>query len=153
MGATILSQGLEHVKSDNSDWWNVGKGLQTGNQVTVIWLMSSTFTMQIQVLTKSTFLCVIQLHRSNYECTVLRVISAVKEKHSELAENVIILPNSATVHSADSVNNFLHYWGWEVLQHPSYSPDLSPCDYDLIPKLKQPLCGKWLPGGHDSSTD
>jgi len=32
----ILSQVLEHVKSDNSDWWNLGKGLQTGTQVTVI---------------------------------------------------------------------------------------------------------------------
>ncbi|KDR21756.1 hypothetical protein L798_02699 [Zootermopsis nevadensis] len=29
---------------------------------------------------------------------------------------------------------------WEVLYHPPHSPDLSPCDCDLIPKLKQPLC-------------
>ena len=28
-------------------------------------------------------------------------------------------------------------WGWEVLYHPPppYSPDMSPCDYDLIPKM------------------
>ena len=25
---------------------------------------------------------------------------------------------------------------------PPYSPDLSPCDYDLIPKLKAPLRGQ-----------
>ena len=30
-------------------------------------------------------------------------------------------------------------WRWEVLEHPPYSPDLSPCDYDLISKLKAPL--------------
>ena len=30
---------------------------------------------------------------------------------------------------------------WEVLEHPPYPPDLSPCDYDLIPKLKAPLRG------------
>lgn len=53
---TILSEGLEHVKFDNSDWWNLGKGLQNGIQLTVIWMMSFTFTMQTQGLTKSMLL-------------------------------------------------------------------------------------------------
>ena len=26
-------------------------------------------------------------------------------------------------------------WGWEVLYHSPYSPDFSPCDYDLILKM------------------
>ena len=26
-----------------------------------------------------------------------------------------------------------------MLFHPPHSPDLSPCEYDLIPKLKEPL--------------
>jgi hypothetical protein len=25
---------------------------------------------------------------------------------------------------------------------PAYSPDMSPPDFDLFPKLKKPLCGK-----------
>ena len=29
-----------------------------------------------------------------------------------------------------------------VLHHPPYSPDLSPCDYFLFPKLKLPLKGR-----------
>jgi len=29
-----------------------------------------------------------------------------------------------------------------VLNHPSYSPDLYPCDYFLFPKLKLPLKGR-----------
>ncbi len=29
----------------------------------------------------------------------------------------------------------------ETLHHPSYSLDLSPPDFDLFPKLKEPLCG------------
>ncbi|PNF34053.1 hypothetical protein B7P43_G01170, partial [Cryptotermes secundus] len=28
-----------------------------------------------------------------------------------------------------------------LLYHPPYSPDLSPCDFDLIPKMKEPLRG------------
>ncbi len=33
-------------------------------------------------------------------------------------------------------------WGIELLAHPSYSPDLAPCDFALFPKLKQDLCGR-----------
>jgi hypothetical protein len=29
-----------------------------------------------------------------------------------------------------------------MLNHPPYSPDLSPCDYFLFPKLKLPLKGR-----------
>ena len=29
-----------------------------------------------------------------------------------------------------------------MLYHPLYSPDISPCDYDLIPKMKMPMRGK-----------
>ncbi|KDR12840.1 hypothetical protein L798_13263, partial [Zootermopsis nevadensis] len=40
------------------------------------------------------------------------------------------------------VKKLLRRRRWEVLHHPPYSPDLSPCDYNLIPKLQQPLRGK-----------
>ena len=29
-----------------------------------------------------------------------------------------------------------------ALSPPPYSPDISPCDYDLIPKMKMPMRGK-----------
>jgi histone-lysine N-methyltransferase SETMAR len=32
-------------------------------------------------------------------------------------------------------------YGWQVLPHPPYSPDMNPPN-DLLPKLKKPLCGK-----------
>jgi len=40
------------------------------------------------------------------------------------------------------VNQLLARWQWEVLYHPPYSPDISPCDFDLIPKVKEPLRGR-----------
>ena len=30
----------------------------------------------------------------------------------------------------------------EELEHPPYSPNISPCDFDLIPKIKEPLRGR-----------
>ena len=41
--------------------------------------------------------------------------------------------------NAHSVADLYRHWGWEVVFHPPHSPDLSPWDYDLIPKLKEPL--------------
>ena len=36
----------------------------------------------------------------------------------------------------------LEKYGWQVSPHSPYSPDMSPTDFDLFPKLKKPLCGK-----------
>ncbi|KAJ8877386.1 hypothetical protein PR048_021840 [Dryococelus australis] len=43
-------------------------------------------------------------------------------------------------------------WGWEVLPQPSYSPELSPCDYDLISEVKRPLRGKRFANNQDIVT-
>ena len=33
----------------------------------------------------------------------------------------------------------LRRWQWEILEHPPYSSDMSPCDYNLFVKVKEPL--------------
>ena len=53
---------------------------------------------------------------------------AVRKMHSELVQNIIIICGNATVCSADTVEVVFLCRGWEVLQHPSYFPDLGPCD-------------------------
>ena len=65
---------------------------------------------------------------------------AVRCKGPQL-QNVIILNDNATPYKAICVKDLLRRWRWKVPEHPPYSPDLSPCDYDLIPKLKPPLRG------------
>ena len=37
--------------------------------------------------------------------------------------------------------DLLRRWQWQILEHPPYSPDMSPCDYDLFAKVKEPLRG------------
>ena len=65
---------------------------------------------------------------------------ALRRKHPHFLQNPpIILQDNARVHTAHPITDLYHHWGWEVLFHPPYSPDLSPCDYDLIPKMKEPL--------------
>ena len=53
-----------------------------------------------------------------------------------------LLPDNAPVHRAVIVQEFLARKQVCVLHHPPYSPDLSPCDYFLFPRLKLPLKGR-----------
>ena len=57
-------------------------------------------------------------------------------------------PNNARPHAAALTQNLLHEFGWEVLDHPPYSPDLAPSDYHLFTDLK-----KWLGGQRFDSND
>jgi len=66
-----------------------------------------------------------------------------KKRPHFLGENTpIILHDNARPHVTGVVNQLLARWQWEVLYHPPYSPDISPCDFDLIPKVKEPLRGR-----------
>jgi transposase len=55
---------------------------------------------------------------------------------------VLILHDNARPHASDAVSEILEKYGWQVLPHPPYSPDMSPPDFDLFSKLKKPLRGK-----------
>ncbi|KAJ4438703.1 hypothetical protein ANN_14650 [Periplaneta americana] len=67
---------------------------------------------------------------------------ALRRKRRHLGvQNPIILHDNAKSHTAAAVKDLLHHWQWEILEHPPYSPDMSPCDYDLFAKVKEPLRG------------
>ena len=54
----------------------------------------------------------------------------------------VFLHDNVPLHRAVAVQEFLARKQVCVLHHPSYSPDLSPCDYFIFPKLKLPLKGR-----------
>jgi transposase len=58
-----------------------------------------------------------------------------------LTTNPIILHDNARAHTANVVTDLLRLWRLEILEQPPYSPDMSPCDYDLFTKMKEPLRG------------
>ena len=53
----------------------------------------------------------------------------------------LIIHDNATLHKAAIVKAIFKEYHCKVLKHMSYSPDLSPPDYDLFPKLKELLQG------------
>ena len=58
------------------------------------------------------------------------------------AAGVLILHDNAQPHATVAVSEMLEKYGWQVPPDPSYSPDMSPPDFDLFPNLKKPLRGK-----------
>jgi len=44
--------------------------------------------------------------------------------------------------ASGAVSEILEKYGWQVLPHPPYSPDMSSPAFDLFPKLKKPLRGE-----------
>ena len=51
------------------------------------------------------------------------------------------MPLNARSHTAAAVTDLLYRWQWEILEHLLYLHDVSPCDYDLFAKVKEPLQG------------
>ena len=52
-----------------------------------------------------------------------------------------LLHDNAPAHKFATVQEYLREFGLDVLDHPPYSPDLSPCDFWLFPRLKEMLAG------------
>ena len=50
-----------------------------------------------------------------------------------------LLHDNAPAHKSATVQEYLKESGLDVLDHPPYSPDLSPCDFWLFPRLKEML--------------
>jgi histone-lysine N-methyltransferase SETMAR len=60
----------------------------------------------------------------------------VDDDHSQL-----LIRLTLSAHASCAVSEILEKYGWQVLPHPPYSPDMSPPDF-LFQNLKKPLCGK-----------
>ena len=62
-----------------------------------------------------------------------------KKRPSKGWPGVHLLHDNACSHKCEVVKSFLASGKVKVLNHPPYSPDLSPCDFFLFPKLKKIL--------------
>ena len=74
------------------------------------------------------------------------VLNKVKEFYNKKPPSkgwsgVHLFHDNASSHKCEVVKSFLASEKMKVLNHPPYSPDLSPCDFFLFPRLKKMLSG------------
>ena len=60
---------------------------------------------------------------------------------------------NARPHASGAVSEILENYGWQVLPHPPYSPDMSLPAFHLFPKLKKPLRGKRFRSNEEVSNE
>ena len=70
-------------------------------------------------------------------CTVESEIVLQKKLPSKGWSGVHLYHDNASSHKSVVVKIFLASKKVKVLNHPPYSPDLSPCDFVLFPRLKE----------------
>ena len=76
-----------------------------------------------------------------------------KNRPQLLLAGPVILHDNACLHIADVVTENLQDYGWEMLPHVHYSPDMSLPDFDLFSKLKEPIRGCRFSSLKELSTD
>ena len=77
---------------------------------------------------------------------------AIKSKRpGMLSDEIILLNDNARLHTTNLVRDKLQRFDWETLQHPPYSPDLSPCDFYVFGDLKKDIRGRWFTFGRGSA--
>ena len=79
-----------------------------------------------------------------YYAKLLRELrQAIKSKRpGKLTKGVLLHQDNAPAHKSLVAMSAVHDYGFELIDHPSYSPDLAPSDYFLFPNLKKHLAGK-----------
>jgi len=81
------------------------------------------------------------VNKHYYREVLERLRKRVHRVWPEIADTWMLHHDNAPCHTAISVNEFLAEKGISVVLQPPYSPDLSPCDFFLFPKLKFHLKG------------
>ena len=78
-----------------------------------------------------------------YRNSVLKKVKEFynKKRPSKGRSGVHLLHNNVFYHKCGVVKSFLASEKMKVLNHPPYSPDLSPCYFFLFPRLKKMLSG------------
>jgi hypothetical protein len=68
-----------------------------------------------------------------------------KDRPDLLEDGPVILHDKARPHLGKVVIELLSKYEWEMLPHVPYSPDMSPPDFDLFHKIKEPMRGHCFP--------
>ena len=73
--------------------------------------------------------------------TLTNLLVTIRNDQAKEWSEVHLLHNNASSHKFEVVKSFLASEKMKILNHPPYSPDLSPCGFFLFPRLKKMLSG------------
>ncbi|GFS73022.1 histone-lysine N-methyltransferase SETMAR [Trichonephila clavipes] len=82
------------------------------------------------------------INADRYCETLNKLRRAIQNKRrGMLTKGVRFHHDNARPHTANRTTALVERFGWEMVSHPPYSPDLAPSDFHLFPELKKNLGG------------
>ena len=94
----------------------------------------------------SILITLIQEKQSQQHVTLLPYPTCDKpsdnRRRGKLTRGILFHHDNAPAHRSCECVSALSQHGFEILPHPPYSPDLSPCDFHLFPQIKRQLKGR-----------
>lgn len=83
------------------------------------------------------------INKDVYCETLKKLRRAIQNKRrGMLTKGVVFIHDNARPHTANVTRTLLQGFGWDVFDHPPYSPDLAPSDFHLFLHLKSFLAGQ-----------
>ena len=83
------------------------------------------------------------INSERYCRTLQKLRRAIQNRRrGRLTKGVRLHHDNARPHVSQQTKDLIAKFGWYILQHAPYSPDLAPSDFHLFPKLKQHLSGQ-----------
>lgn len=82
------------------------------------------------------------VNTERYDQQLIRLKQALDHKRPEYQErqhSAILLHDNAPSHTANPIKERIESFGWEILPHAAYSPDLAPSDYHLFTSMGHAL--------------
>lgn len=65
----------------------------------------------------------------------------VEKRPRKMSKGVLLQHDNAPAHKSAIAQHAIRDCGYELIQHPPYSPDLAPSDFHLFPNMKKELSG------------
>ena len=62
-----------------------------------------------------------------------------EKRGGKLSKGILLQQDNARVHTCKIAMDAVEQYGYELIPHPAYSPDLAPSDYFLFPNLKKDI--------------
>ena len=85
------------------------------------------------------------VNSDRYIETLTKLRNRIYRVGNEKKETFVLQHDNARPHTSMKTTSTLAKFGWTVLPHPPYSPDLAPSDFHLLGPLKDGLRGQHFP--------
>ena len=102
--------------------------------------MRYSFIRKVQSFTFQSQKVVLSLESFTEKVFLLNLLISIRNADSApVVRSIKLLHDNAPAHKSATVQEYQNKSGLDVLDHPPYSPDLSPCDFWLFPRLNELL--------------